>query len=189
MTVQALRNIYQIKVTLKDTTPPIWRRLRVQSDIKLKKLHVALQIALGWTDSHMHQFISGSEYYGTPDPDFDFDCKPESKAKLDDLLKKEKASIIYEYDFGDGWEHKIVLEKILPFTKDFKAPVCLKGVGACPPEDCGGPYGYRNLLEVLSNSSHPEHAEMVEWLGCDDFDPNFFDIDDVNEGLKINCRC
>ena len=189
MNVQALRNIYRIKVTLKDTYPPIWRKLLVPGDMKLKKLHVALQIAMGWTDSHLHQFIAGREYYGTPDPDFDSDCKPESKTKLDDLLKREKDSIIYEYDFGDGWEHKIVLEKILPFTKDFKAPVCLKGVGACPQEDCGGPYGYRNLLEVLSDPSHPEHEEMVEWLGCDDFDPDFFDIDEVNEGLKINCRC
>jgi hypothetical protein len=189
MTVQELRNIYQIKVTLKDAKPPIWRRLLVPGNIKLNRLHVTLQIAMGWTDSHMHQFIAGREYYSTPDPDFDFDCKPESKTKLDDLLKKEKTSIIYEYDFGDGWEHKIVLEKILPFTTDFKAPVCLKGVGACPPEDCGGPFGYAHMLEVIGNPGHPEHDEMVEWLGCDDFDPDFIDIEDVNEGLKINCHC
>lgn len=102
MSVQALRNIYQIKVTLKDTKPPVWRRLLVTSDIKLKKLHVALQIAMGWTESHMHQFIAGREYYGTPDTDCDFNCKPESKTKLETLLKQIKDSIVYEYDFGDG---------------------------------------------------------------------------------------
>jgi len=189
MAVKALRNIYQIKVTLQHTKPPIWRRLLVPTGITLRKLHVILQIAMGWTDSHLHQFIYRGQYYGQPDPEgWGIECIPETKVKIEDLLSREKSSMIYEYDFGDGWEHKITLEKILPYTKDTAVPVCLKGLRACPPEDCGGPYGYEDMLAILKEPGHPEYADVSEWFGGGDFDPDFFDIEETNGALKLHGR-
>jgi len=98
------------------------------------------------------------------------------------LLKKEKDSLIYEYDFGDSWEHKIILEKILPYDASLKVPSCIKGKRACPPEDCGGIWGYQNLVEIIKDPSHPEHEEMLEWLGGE-FDPEYFDMNETNRML------
>ncbi len=186
MSVKNLRSIYQLKVTLKDSKPPIWRRILVPSNIDLGEFHVILQIVLGWTDSHLHQFVSGRTLYGTPFDEFgsdlDLECEDETEYRLSQLLKKEKDSMIYEYDFGDGWEHKIVLEKIFPYDSSVKVPTCVKGKRACPPEDCGGIWGYGNLLEAIKDPSHPEHREMLEWIGGD-FDPEFFNIEKTNNTL------
>lgn len=102
---------------------------------------------------------------------------------MSQLLKREKDSLIYEYDFGDSWEHKIVLEKILPDDGSTETPSCIKGKRACPPEDCGGIWGYANLIEIVQNPKHPEHQEMLKWLG-ESLDPEYFDLDDINEGLQ-----
>jgi hypothetical protein len=184
MVVQ-LKTIYQIKVTLKGTMPPIWRRFLTHRDIDLDKFHLILQSVMGWTNSHLHQFSSGSTIYSTPDDDFYFEMESEdeSKYKLSDLLKKEKDWITYEYDFGDGWEHTILLEKILDYDDKLKIPKCIKGKRACPPEDCGGVWGYQNLLGVISNALHPEYEEMLEWLGGE-FDPEEFDIEETNRILS-----
>ena len=143
---------------------------------------------MGWTDSHLHQFMAGGRFYGMPDPDFDFpEILDEQEFKLNQLLRKEKDSINYEYDFGDGWEHKITLEKILPLDPDTALPLCIKAKGACPPEDVGGIWGYYNLLEALNDPDHPEHEDYKEWIGGD-FDPDAYDIKEVNQLLFKYCR-
>lgn len=170
---------YQLKVTLSGIRPPIWRRLLVPSSLSLKDLHDLLQIAMGWTDSHLHQFNTNSAVYGQPDIEFGMHRINENRVRLDEVLRRVKDTMTYDYDFGDGWEHKIVLEKIIEIPDDGAVPSCIAGARACPPEDCGGVWGYAELLEVTSDPSHPEHEEMLEWI-AEDFDPERFDIAEVN---------
>jgi len=179
---QNLRNLYQIKVSLNDVKPPIWRRLLISSATNLAELHEIIQIAMGWTNTHLHQFTAGNERYGVPDPDFPDEMKPEGPLRIGSLLKKEKEWMIYEYDFGDGWIHKIILEKILPYKPGEKELKCIGGRRGCPPEDVGGPWGYEEFLKVYRDKTHPEHEEMREWAG-DYFDPERFDPAEVNKIL------
>ncbi len=172
--------IYQIKVTLERIRPPIWRRLLVPSTVLLSRLHEILQIAMGWFDCHLHMFEARGQTYGVPDPESPLNIRNETTVKLDQVLVQAKDAMFYEYDFGDGWRHKIVLEKVLAPIPETRTPLCIAGARACPPEDCGGPWGYANLLEVLANPSHPEHEELREWVG-DQFDPAHFDLDEINE--------
>ena len=189
MSTKQLRSIYQIKVSLKDAKPPIWRRLLVPSNLTLGQFHRVLQISMGWMDSHLHQFISDGILYGMSGEELDFgmEIENENKFKLSQLLKKEKDSLLYEYDFGDGWEHKVTLEKILPYDNKTELPKCIKGKLACPPEDCGGIWGYYDLLETINNPENPEHEEMLEWLGGD-FDPEALDLEEINKLLSEYCR-
>lgn len=173
--------IYELKVTLRDTRPPIWRRIRVRSDITLFKLHSILQYVMGWMDGHMHQFVVGAKTYGRVDREFP-ECENEKKALLSQVLRKPKDSFVYEYDFGDGWEHAVVLEQVLEAEPGGKYPYVAEGKRACPPEDCGGTSGYEHLLEVLADPRHPEHADMVEWVGGS-FDPEAFDAGEINRGF------
>ncbi len=173
-------SLYQLKVTLQGIKPPIWRRIEVPSDINLTRLHHVLQSAMGWTDSHLHMFDCEGVRFGVPDPDFDFDeVIDERTVRLSALLEAPKQRVDYIYDFGDDWTHRIVLEKISPLPKPegqrkkFR-PRCTGGRRACPPEDCGGRYGYPDLLDALSNSRHPEHSQMTEWVGGH-FDPDRFE--------------
>jgi len=174
-------SVYQLKVTLKNSKPPIWRRIQVNSDINLYRLHQNLQVMMGWTDSHLHQFIVHGEYYGTPDPDFE--VTNEKSIKLDRVVSEAGDKFFYEYDFGDSWEHSILVEKILQPETGVNYPICLDGKRACPPEDCGGIWAYGDLLEAIQDPAHPEHEEMLEWLGGR-FDPEEFDVDMVNQRLK-----
>ncbi|MEX2130149.1 MAG: plasmid pRiA4b ORF-3 family protein [Pseudohongiellaceae bacterium] len=176
------QRLCQIKVELNGTKPPVWRRLLVSSATDLLDLHTILQIAMGWTDSHLHQFIAGSTRYQEPDPEFDDDAKPEAGVHIDNLLQREKQWITYEYDFGDGWEHRLTLEKVLPGESGKVVPKCLNGGRGCPPEDVGGVYGYARFLDIYKDKRHPEHDEMVEWAG-EYFDPEEFDIESVNSML------
>lgn len=187
MAAKTQRNIYQVKVTLVGYRPPIWRRLLVPGTISLLKFHDVLQFAMGWDDYHLHQFRAAGQLYGLPDPEFDRDIKNETRAKLNQLLKQKNDSLIYEYDFGDGWEHKVVLEKILPLEKDADLPRCIAGKRACPPEDCGGVWGYQEFVEAIQDPSHPRYHELLEWIGGE-FDPEYFDIEGVNEALLEFCR-
>ena len=173
---------YQLKISLNNVKPLIWRRFVVNSDIKLPDLHKVIQTVMGWTNSHLHQFVADKKFYCEPDPDSATEYTDYIKVKLNQILAKENQSIIYEYDFGDGWEHEIVLEKILP-EHIKKHPYCTEGEKSCPPEDCGGPFGYEDLLGILSNPDDDEYKEMIEWLG-DDFDPEYFDIEEINDMLK-----
>jgi len=176
------QNIYQIQISLNGSTPEIWRRIQLKSDTLLPDLHNIIQTTMGWDDSHLHQFIKNKEFYGDPSVDEDFDTIDYRKIKLSAMLKKEKEKFMYEYDFGDGWIHTILLEKILPVDSKTKYPVCIAGEMHCPPEDCGGVWGYSDLLEILKDPKHEEYGNIIEWLG-DDFDPNEFNIELINAFL------
>lgn len=187
----SLRNTYQIKVLLEGSKPPIWRRLEVDSRMTLDALHVAIQSSMGWDDLHLHQFIDREDnIFRLQDEDDDFvgdigmSSIDECQILLVDLLKQEKDWIHYEYDFGDGWSHKITLEKILPFKEQQPAAICAKGRRACPPEDCGGIWQYHQLVELMANpqSDPEEYEDIKEWLGGN-LTPEEFDIDAVNDEL------
>jgi hypothetical protein len=162
--------IYQIKITLKDVKPPIWRRIQVKSDITLHSLHRTIQTAMGWEDGHLHKFDIRAP-------------SSEPKVRLNQLNLVEKQKFLYVYDFGDNWEHTILVEKILPIDEKTQYPICLAGERSGPPEDCGGPWGYMDLLDVLDDPNDPEYDERVEWIG-EDFDPELFDIEKINKRLK-----
>jgi hypothetical protein len=177
--------IYQLKITLRYIRPPIWRRVQVPSDITLAKLHRIIQTAMGWYDSHLHQFIVGEKYYGVPSIDefSELELKDERQARLSQVLSKPKQKIVYEYDFGDGWEHTILLEKILQPEPAVRYPCCVAGARACPPEDCGGTGGYENFLAAIRDPKHEEHDEYLEWIGGE-FDPEEFDLEDFNAAVR-----
>jgi hypothetical protein len=172
--------------------PPVWRRVVVPAGITLGQLHDVIQDAVGWDDSHLHMFTAGKVTYGVPDGDFMSDDQDEDAVRLSDLLSRKGQKLTYTYDFGDDWDHLVKLEKILlPGSKEALAagpvPVCLAGEGACPPEDCGGAWGYGNLKEALANPDHDDHEDMLEWLGLDnpgDFNPAEFDLAEVNQRLR-----
>lgn len=174
--------IFALKVTLRGSKPPIWRRFLVPSSIALKQLHRCLQVVLGWTDSHLHLFEARGVCYGTPDPEFGLALVSENKTTLGQVLHRPKDRMIYEYDFGDGWLHDIVLEERLPPGVGGPYPMVLAGKRACPPEDVGGIYGYRDFLEALADPNHPEHQDLIEWTGGV-FDPEAFDVDAVNRAI------
>lgn len=175
-------SIYQLKVTLNDSKPPIWRRVLVPDTITLHQLHTILQIVMGWTNSHLHQFIVDDEYYGDPDDDEYNERQNEKRFRLNQFVTRKGFKFIYEYDFGDSWEHTLHVEAILPVQKGAQYPICLEGKCACPPEDIGGGEGYDDLLKIFSDPKHPEYEEMMEEF--DDFDPEFFGIEDANLGLR-----
>jgi len=179
-------SIYQIEVTLKNSQPLIWRRIQVPGDILLSRLHAVLQIVMGWTNSHLHQFKAGGRYYGEPDPEFAdrVEVIDERQTRLDQVAPAVKARFVYEYDFGDSWEHELVVEKILPPEKGEQYPRCTDGQRACPPDDVGGVWGYQDFLEAMRDPKHPEHEDMVEWIGGE-FDPEAFDLRGVNGALQL----
>jgi hypothetical protein len=176
-------SIYQIKVTLKDSKPPIWRRVLVPDSISLHQLHTILQIVMGWTNSHLHQFIIDGVYYGDPEDDEYDEMENEKRFRLNQFVARKGRKFIYEYDFGDSWEHTVHVEAILPVEKGAQYPVCLEGKRACPLEDIGGMWGYDDFLKAYADPKHPDHDDIVEELG-EDFDPEFFDIEDANLGLR-----
>ncbi|MFQ5578835.1 MAG: plasmid pRiA4b ORF-3 family protein [Anaerolineae bacterium] len=178
-------DIYQLKVTLRHSKPPIWRRIQVPGNVLLSKLHRFLQVVMGWEDYHLHQFIVGGTFYGVPHPSYDdFGMKMENEGlvKLSQIAPEEKFKFIYEYDFGDSWEHELLVEKIMPPQKGIQYPRCVKGKRACPPEDCGGVWGYEELIEAINDPKHSEHDDLLEWLGGE-FDPEEFDLDAINAVL------
>jgi Plasmid pRiA4b ORF-3-like protein len=192
--------LYQIKVTLEGSKPPIWRRFTVKNTITLKKLHKILQIVMGWENCHLYKFEQVKRQhaiiYKLPDPEdaplfsgFG-DLPPDqdvTKTRLFQALAEEKQKLSYFYDMGDYWEHTLVLEKILPMDAHTSThPVCLKGVGACPPEDFGGIWCYQEFREALEDPKHPAYQEakerLEEWLDGK-FDPNAYDLEGVNKQL------
>ena len=175
--------IYQIKATLDESKPPIWRRILVPSNITLEKFHYMLQVAMGWTNSHLHQFIVGQTYFGEPHPDYGFEMRDERDVKLNQVVTGEGFKFRYEYDFGDSWLHNLLVEKVLEPEPGQQYPVCVKGKRACPPEDVGGVWGYEGFLEAIRNPDHSEHEMYVEWIGGE-FDPEEFDLDETNEILR-----
>jgi hypothetical protein len=149
----------------------------------LDRLHQVMQRVMPWTDSHMHQFIAGRTYYGTPDPEMEMpdpETLSEKRFTLADLAPEAKSKFIYEYDFGDSWEHEVRVEKVLPPDAAFRHPICAGGANACPPDDCGGLGGYYDMLDDPKN---PEHEELTEWVGGP-WDAGKFDLAATNQRLK-----
>ena len=178
--------LYQLKITLRDCKPPIWRRIVVRADMKLDRLHRVIQTAMGWSDCHLHQFVVGRVFYGVPDrerDDFGTETLNEKRYTVADLAPVAKRKFIYEYDFGDSWEHEVLVEQVLPPDADFKHPVCLAGANASPPEDCGGIPGYYDLLAALADPKHEQHEEMKEWVGGG-WDAKQFSLEATNARLK-----
>ena len=205
--------VYHSRITLNGSKPPIWRRVAVPSDITLGQLHEVIQIVMGWTDSHLHQFVlrdkglkpspqemakrfqqdawdqafldrmGGQRFFAqkmTPwgDPT-EMEGEDENAVTLGEVCPKVKSKLIYEYDFGDGWGHTIEVQKIVEPAPGVEYPVCLTGKKACPPEDCGGVWGYYDMIEAISDPDHERHEELSEWLGGE-FDPEAFDLEEVN---------
>jgi Plasmid pRiA4b ORF-3-like protein len=188
-------SFYQLKITLKGPRPPIWRRIQVPGLVTLGDLHIFIQVAMGWSNGHLHQFAVGTgskeKFYGPveDDPDDDFmvidDCNmlDERHYELRKIAPKERTKFVYEYDFGDGWRHEVLVEQIFHFEPDVIYPRCIAGRRACPPEDCGGPWGYARLLNSLANPRAEESDELSSCLGKY-FDPEFFDLAEVNASLN-----
>jgi hypothetical protein len=176
-------HVYQIKVTLDGSKPPIWRRIQVGSTTTLSKLHQILQTVMGWDDYHLHQYIIGGQYYGDPtfDESGELGIINEKGKRLDQLVAQADSKFIYEYDFGDGWGHILIVEKIIEPEPGIRYPTCVKGKRACPPEDVGGMWGYGDYLEAIADPDHPEHEDMLEWHGP--FDPEAFDLGAINQEL------
>ena len=166
-------DLVRLKVTLRGIRPPVWRRLLVPGTMTLGELHLAIQAAMGWENCHLHVFEVGGRDYGAP-YDVD-DVADEERLTLNALVKSGVARFAYTYDFGDGWEHAILVEGRQPADVGRSYPACIAGKRNCPPEDCGGPWGYQHLLAVLADPAHPDHAEQVEWTGAD-FDPEDFSV-------------
>lgn len=164
------QSIYQLKVTLLGSAPPIWRRFEVSHDLTLEKLHNILQVVMGWENAHLYDFYKGRE-------------RLSKSLMLFQAATRARSKFIYLYDMGDSWEHEIVVEKVLKDQEGKSHPVCLEGLRACPPEDCGGISGYEEMLDAVKDPGHPDHEHFQEWLG-DDFDPETFDLEGINKRLR-----
>jgi hypothetical protein len=176
------RRIFQLRVTLEDVAPPIWRRVLVPAGYTLDRVHRVIQYAMGWQDSHLHSFEVDGEQYGEPDPDGDLALLDEMDYRLDDVAGPG-TRLRYTYDFGDWWEHEVLVEDLLPADPLVRYPVCVAGERACPPEDVGGPEGYADFLAALADPDHPRHAVMSEWIGRP-YDPLAFDADRATTLLR-----
>jgi len=178
--------VYQIKVVLLGTRPPIWRRVFVPAGFTLAQLHDVVQAAMGWEDSHLHQFYLGKRRFGIPDPNEALmggsPTLNEKKACLANVLNKVGSKATYIYDFGDSWEHALTVEKILVAEPNVVYPLCTGGKLAGPPEDCGGIPGYYHMLEALADPDHEDHEDMRDWI--ESFDPEAFSIEAVNQKLR-----
>lgn len=180
--------VYQFKITLEDINPAIWRRIQVPENYSFWDLHIAIQDSMGWSDCHLHEFEIGEPTTGKmvrivfPDGEAESyhgeKIIEEHKVKIAEWFSLENKTAKYIYDFGDGWEHLIELENIFPREKNIKYPICLDGKRACPPEDCGGSYGYKEFVIAIKHPNHKRHKELLEWYGGQ-FDPESFNPKDV----------
>jgi hypothetical protein len=179
---------YQLKVSLLYSEPLIWRRVQVPGNLTLAKLHDVIQLCMGWTDTHLHQFMIGRNFYGPVDMDDEWSeikALDETKFRLCDLEADMRKRCMYEYDSGDGWQHEIEIEKVVgPDEKPSNYPVLLGGARACPPEDIGGIPGYEDFLATMSDPESKEYEDMRDWYGSDTFDPDFFEMAEINKILK-----
>jgi pRiA4b ORF-3-like protein len=177
--------IYQIKVTLRDSQPLIWRRVQVSSDTTLAKVHRILQCVMGWQDAHLHEFVIQGQQYGLPEKDHigPRTTKDERQYKLGEVFSGQDSQFRYDYDFGDNWVHVLFIEKTFPPQEATSYPVCLAGARACPPEDVGGIPAYEAFLEALKDANHPVHEECLDSIGGA-FDPEAFDVNEPNRLLR-----
>ena len=177
--------IYQLRIVLREISSPIFRILQIKGNVTLGKLHHYIQGAMGWTDSHLHEFkIKGKRYQAEEQmyDDIDSDDMHDERDYRINKLLQERDTFVYLYDYGDCWEHEITVEKIIPPEEGVHYPICNYGERACPPEDCGGEIGYEELLEALNDTEHEEHEHYSEWVG-EDFDPENFDLKATNQML------
>ncbi|MEV4489726.1 plasmid pRiA4b ORF-3 family protein [Micromonospora coxensis] len=179
------RQIFQLKMSLAGVRPPVWRRVLVPGGYTLDRLHRVVQHAMGWRDCHLHSFEIDGTQYGEPDPDGELSLRDELDSRLDAVLGKG-SRLRYTYDFGDWWEHDLVVEDAFTAEEGERYPVCLDGARACPPEDVGGPSGYAVLLGALADPAHPEHEAMREWV-TPGFDPERFDPGRASTLLRRFC--
>ena len=177
---------YQIKVALGGVRPPIWRRVQISGDISLADLHQVIQAAMGWGNDHLYAFVIDGKSYCPPDEDVESELSNDLNPSLFTVRQVLPAPLLrfsYVYDFGDEWKHDLLVEKILPDSGGDARPKCIAGKRACPPEDCGGIYGFAELLEAMRTPSHPRYGELVDWLG-QPFDADGFSVASANEALK-----
>ena len=173
--------VLQVRITLRDVDdPPVWRQVLIPAAYPLSRVHRVIQAAMGWEDSHLHAFQIGKTTYG-PDPEDELGYADETKARLADVARV-RTRMSYEYDFGDSWEHELVVEARTVAEDGQAYPACLAGEGACPPEDSGGAYGFAELKEVLAGPDSAERDEMLEWMD-EDYDPAYFDLAAVNAAV------
>lgn len=181
--------VYQFKITLKGIKPPIWRRIQVK-DCTLDKFHGHIQTAMGWTNSHLHQFEISGIVCGDPellDDGWEDETPPVNsrRTKLNAVVPPDgrQFRFHYEYDFGDCWEHEILFEGYFSAEKGIRYPICLEGKRACPPEDVGGFHGYQRFLKALADPKHAEHKLLMDWGGP--FDPEEFDAEEATERMRM----
>ena len=182
--MRADRTVHTLKVSLRDMKPPVWRRLQVPSITTLPELHRIIQIAMGWYDCHLHQFEVHGTYFADPAHLLD-DAMDESRSRLTRLQSGDRFT--YWYDFGDDWYHDIRVESVDPADPALTYPRCVAGRRACPPEDCGGPWGFAELMDALNAKGHPEHRMYHDWMeqiGEAGYDPAHFDRDEINKILE-----
>jgi len=185
-TAAKTETVLRLKVTLRGVRPPVWRRLLVPRDMTLGDLHVAIQAAMGWGGGHLHVFDIAGREYGDPEHGIE-DAENENRMTLKSVLASRVTRFTYLYDFGDNWEHQVAIEGAQPPLDGQSYPTCVAGKRNCPPDDCGGPWGYQDMLAVLADPTHPEHAEQVEWLG-EDFDPEEFSTASVDAIIAAHFR-
>lgn len=180
--------LYQIKVQLAGSEPPVWRRFQVLSQTPLDQLHDIIQVVMGWDNDHFYQFMINDEFYSAPEVDETDQRKEARHYQIGQLIKRGKTSFLYEYDLSDGWEHEVTVEKIRPIPEldARQLPLCLEGENATPPEECGGIFGYYELMSILKDPTHDAYDEMREQYG--DIDPKAFDNAEVNQALKVLFR-
>ena len=176
-------SIAHLRIKLDDVEPTVVRRVEVPLTIRLDHLHLVLQAAMGWTNSHLYEIRARDVGWGSPDPDFGDGPLDASKARLIDVLEDVGAkSLKYLYDFGDGWEHSVRIERITDAVPGIVYPRLIDAAGRCPPEDVGGPWGYREFLDAIADPNHQEHAERLQWIGRN-FDPNGVDAEALAQAV------
>ncbi len=172
--------LWQLRIELIGIKPTIWRRVLVPGTVSLGKLHQVIQVTMGWMDVHLHEFDINDMRFGAPDPEWDTgDVVYEKRVKLKSALEGA-TTFHYMYDFGDGWNHRIKVEKVLPPDSSLKSPLCIGGANSCPPEDIGGIYGYMEFLQAIVNPEAPDSQRLLDWCGKPDFNPAHFDIGQTN---------
>jgi hypothetical protein len=180
--------VFHLRVSLDGVHPSVWRRIRVPGDIGLNVFHELLQVLMPWENRHLHRFMIENEEFGVPDPQVQGTAtRDETGITMEGAVRLARGRFWYDYDFGDGWRHEIEILQELPWEKGSWIPICLEGARACPPEDCGGPQGYEELLKAIEDPTHERHAELRHWIdkrGNKPFDPEKFDLEFTNKMLK-----
>jgi hypothetical protein len=179
--------VARLKITLDVVKPTVLRRIEVPFDIRLDRLHLTIQAALGWTNSHLYEIRAGDVGWSTlyPEADWPEDFLDARKARLDKVIEDVGTKTLrYIYDFGDGWKHTIKIEKLTAPEVGVLYPRLIVATGRCPPEDCGGPWGYAEFLDAIRDPAHERHAELKEWIGCD-FDPDNVDSEELTAHVAM----